>query len=240
MFVKLKKPQWREHADESNNSKNIELPDIMNSNINRSPMMERKRLSFKMMNNDVLNIMSRDREEKGNRARESSEKIKRSIEQGKQSRAYTGSTITGSSYLTPIKVRSKVTGNFDSLHHRSLDQGARREREAEKDVEYIPKGFKHPEVKDLVLKPRSEEYNENVFDSLHTQIKDQLYFETGKYIYQKKTDQARAQTFCKILINGLYCAKFINKKECIFTPKKIIIPKTEVKSMSNTRIEKKE
>lgn len=72
----------------------------------------------------------------------------------------------------------------------------------------------------MLLKVRQEEYNENIFESLLEAQKTLLATEAKKYIYSKEKDPERLQTFVKILINGFYSAKFITRKDCIYTPQK--------------------
>ena len=58
--------------------------------------------------------------------------------------------------------------------------------------------------------------------------KADLFSEVKKYIHSKVKDVERIQTFAKILINGLSSSKFISKKDCIYTPPKVLVPKTDV------------
>lgn len=51
---------------------------------------------------------------------------------------------------------------------------------------------------------------------------------TKVYVFEAKDDQERLHTFAKILVNGLYVSKFLDRKTCLFIPNKILLPKVEV------------
>jgi hypothetical protein len=176
------------------------------------------------------------REAREKRVRDASNKLKIKIAES-NAEARTGTTGT-SSLLTPAKARSRNLPDFNKRQNRSFDVGmlrpalleSRAELPAKEEV-YKPKIIIHsPEVKNVLLKPRNEEYNENIYDSLLESTKTELTSVVKKYINSKESDQERAQTFAKILVNGLYSSKFISRKECMYTPKKVLLPKTDVSS----------
>jgi hypothetical protein len=167
----------------------------------------------------------RERLDREKRTRESSEKIKKQIDESVHSKAFTGSTISGSNQ-PPMRLR--VGRNpLDGRQNQSVEV-VRQKRGSEEEEVYVPKGVKLPQPKELLLKPRIEDYNENIFDALDAQVREHLCVQTTKQICHEKPDSHRCQTFCKILVNGLYCAKFLKKASCLFTPQKVLIPNYEV------------
>lgn len=190
---------------------------------------------------NALDLISQIKEERERKVRDSSEKIKRNLlkEEGKSqaTAANTFTTGSGDPSLNMVpKYRVRAPEQVDRRVNRSLDTDVRhRSRAGGINLPQIGEGnhqFKvipsPVEVKDKVLRPRTEEYTENIHENLEPEIKTHLAMEIQRYIFAKKPDQERVQNFAKIMINGLYASKFLTRKTMIFTPAKVYLPKQEV------------
>lgn len=190
---------------------------------------------------NALDLISQIKEERERKVRESSEKIKKNMnkeEGGSQATAAnTLGTSSGDASLnaqTRFRVRAPEGG--DKRVNRSLDTDVRhRSRAAGINLPQIGEGNHHlkvnpgpAEIKDKVLRPRTEEYTETIHDNLEAEIKTHLVMEIQRFVFAKQNDQERVHNFSKIMINGLYASKFLNRKTMVFTPAKVYLPKQEV------------
>ena len=211
--------------------RNINLPEMLPSIDNKN----RRQYTVEPKKRGAIEIYENGREVRDKRVRDASLKLKIKIASN-NSDGKTGTTLAQSN-VSPIRLRSR--NNLDAIGKRlnkSLDTDIPRYDTIEnsgllcnKDEIYKPRNIPVVvEIKNVLLKSRQEEYNENIYDSLLDHTKTELFSEVKKYINSKTKDIERQNTFSKILVNGLYCSKFINKKECIYTPQKIYLPKNEV------------
>lgn len=209
----------------SSQVKNIELPELItrgNQQIRIKSTEPNKKRELELFENQI--------ESREKKVRDASQKLKLKIAEK------TPDTRTGAS-ISPARIRIRGTEqSLDAIQHRSLDVAAAKQvlrqsqlLEQSADQIYAPKTkFKPVDAKNVLLKSRKEDYNENAFDSLSTDIKNFMFNLTQKYVFARHSDTERVQTFARILVNGLYVCKFINKKECLYTPQKVLLPKHEV------------
>lgn len=233
MFVKLKRPHGRDDPGEDRRpERDSELPEIAQPG-KKSPALEARRGSFRPQGGkaDALQLFVRERQEREKRTRESSEKIKKQIDESVHSKAFTGSTISGSQQ-SPLRLRP-ARNPLDGRQHQSVELARRAPPEPE--AVYVPRGVRLPEASGALLKPRVEGYNENVFDALDAQVRAHLVVQASKLICHAQPDAHRAETFCKLLVNGLYCAKFLARSACLFAPQKVFLPNYEVPARHQNR-----
>jgi hypothetical protein len=213
-----------------------QLPQVVNvRNINLSELRPVENKKFRLISVEhnrkgEIELFENRRDARDQRVREASIKLKIKIaDQTPDSR--TGTT------QTPIRARSRNQPLFqiDRRQNRSFDTAMLKNaiRATETSVghaeEYLPKHkFKPVETKNILLVTRKEDFNENVFDSLTTEVKNTMFNSVHKYIFGKGYDNERIQLFAKLVVNGLYVNKFINKKENMYTPQKVMLPKYEV------------
>lgn len=251
MFFKLNKQQASrgqqrregQHDSESNNLSPVKFPQIpqlpLLTNVRNIELPELRLVQSKDQRlksvdpkkKRELEIFENGRASRDLRFREASNKLKVKIaEQSPESR--TGTT------QTPARARSRNQPAFQisKKQNRSMDTGTMRDvlnrsQANNQEEEYSPihnHRFKVPDIKNVLLKSRKEEFNENVFDSLSTEIKQTLLTSVQKFVYSKNHDIDRLQMFAKLIINGLYVNKFLRKKENLYTPPRVMLPKDEV------------
>ena len=208
------------------NVRNIDLPELRNvqSLNSRVKSVEPRRKT-------EIELFENGKEARAQRIREASLKLKIKIaKQSPDSR--TGTT------QKPVRMRvanQRPTFNVIGNQHRSLDirepRGATAtfiDKTPENDI-YTPKLiFKGKDTKNVLLIIRTEEYKEKVFDSLTDDIKNVLFNSVQKYIFSKKVENDRIQALARIMVNGMYVNKFIRKKENLYTPQKVMLPKDGV------------
>lgn len=228
------------------------LPELSASRI-FSPTKQRETNKYGKPDNrnEAIELFNRGREERDKRARESSEKIKKKIISDMNHSILDSKKLGTESTDTHSRTRSiggLTASSIRDRHHMSLDYGRPKPTKEDTQVNnlkqsslaisqeqvYSPKlNFKVISHADKVIKPRQEEYNENIFESLLPDVQKYMESQVKKYVFQQDAEQERVETFARLLISGLYASKFLDKKMCLYTPQKILLPKIEV--LSNLR-----
>lgn len=290
MFVKLKSKQGQHPG--YNISRGGELPQFKEIRSNCFPSFgaERSVSPTKRQQNkwtlDALEIINQEKSSQFKKTRETSEKIKRTMNgesslfentpSTSHSKNYSTSTMNSSGrfrlpppsgFMRDSRVSHSLEAQTRASGSESLEtsgmlmtksrfvplgnevdgrispqnrgfRGRRLESMENDQPEYRSKGFKLVDPNEMVLKTRTEQYSENVFDTLAEPTQRLLTRLCRRRLFDQKANEHRVHNFTKMVVNGLYISKFVNPSSNLYTPSKMLLPKSEVLLSNQNRKER--